>query len=231
MCHVVRVRFSPPLWLTSPPTAQLEEGAQLKLPIWLVKSLVMRKHVEVQLPKCYGPVWRNALRANAGHQDLGSQYENYFDVGVQLLELVDENELGDLGKELLTGFSSRFHGLLDAALNLTDQVSADAPAIGRPPRHAARRSGLVPRRRLRWPQPRPCAGHRHGRSPPAHSSPDAQIDSSALKHKLTLREKNIFDTGRDASQGWHRWKSERTRAKIEPSTLVGNKRKHGAQTA
>ena len=227
----MRVRFSPPLWLTSPPTAQLEEGAQLKLPIWLVKSLVMRKHVEVQLPKCYGPVWRNALRANAGHQDLGSQYENYFDVGVQLLELVDENELGDLGKELLTGFSSRFHGLLDAALNLTDQVSADAPAIGRPPRHAARRSGLVPRRRLRWPQPRPCAGHRHGRSPPAHSSPDAQIDSSALKHKLTLREKNIFDTGRDASQGWHRWKSERTRAKIEPSTLVGNKRKHGAQTA
>jgi hypothetical protein len=196
-----------------------------------VKSLVERGHVEVQLPKCYGPVWRNALRANAGHQDLGSQYENYFDVGVQLLELVDENELGDLGKELLTGFSSRFHGLLDAALNLTDQVSADAPAIGRPPRHAARRSGLVPRRRLRWPQPRPCAGHRHGRSPPAHSSPDAQIDSSALKHKLTLREKNIFDTGRDASQGWHRWKSERTRAKIEPSTLVGNKRKHGAQTA
>ena len=196
-----------------------------------MKSLVGRKHVEVQLPKCYGPVWRNALRANAGHQDLGSQYENYFDVGVQLLQLVDENELGDLGKELLTGFSSRFHGLLDAALNLTDQVSADAPAIGRPPRHAARRSGLVPRRRLRWPQPRPCAGHRHGRSPPAHSSPDAQIDSSALKHKLTLREKNIFDTGRDASQGWHRWKSERTRAKIEPSTLVGNKRKHGAQTA
>jgi len=227
----VRVRFSPPLWLTSPPTAQLEEGTQLKLPIWLVKSLVGRGHVEVQLPKCYGPVWRNALRANAGHQDLGSQYENYFDVGVQLLQLVDENELGDLGKELLTGFSSRFHGLLDAALNLTDQVSADAPAIGRPPRHAARRSGLVPRRRLRWPQPRPCAGHRHGRSPPAHSSPDAQIDSSALKHKLTLREKNIFDTGRDASQGWHRWKSERTRAKIEPSTLVGNKRKHGAQTA
>ena len=196
-----------------------------------MKSLVDRGHVEVQLPKCYGPVWRNALRANAGHQDLGSQYENYFDVGVQLLQLVDENELGDLGKELLTGFSSRFHGLLDAALNLPDQVSADAPAIGRPPRHAARRSGLVPRRRLRWPQPRPCAGHRHGRSPPAHSSPDAQIDSSALKHKLTLREKNIFDTGRDASQGWHRWKSERTRAKIEPSTLVGNKRKHGAQTA
>jgi hypothetical protein len=219
------------LWLTSPRTAQLEEGAQLKLPIWLVKSLVMRGHVEVQLPKCYGPVWRNALRANAGHQDLGSQYEHYFDVGVQLLELVDKNELGDLGKELLTGFSSRFHGLLDAALNLTDQVSADAPAIGRPPRHAARRSGIVSRRRLRWLQPRPCAGHRHGRSPPAHSSPDAQIDSSALKHKLTLREKNIFDTGRDASQGWHRWKSERTRAKIEPSTLVGNKRKHGAQTA
>lgn len=185
----------------------------------------------MHLPKCYGPVWRNALRANAGHQDLGSQYEHYFDVGVQLSVLVDENELGDLGKELLTGFSSRFHGLLDAALNLTDQVSADAPAIGRPPRHAARRCGLVTRRRLRWPQPRPCAGHRHGRSPPAHSSPDAQIDSSALKHKLTLREKNIFDTGRDASQGWHRWKSERTRAKIEPSTLVGNKRKHGAQTA
>jgi hypothetical protein len=159
----VRVRFSPPLWLTSPPTAQLEEGAQLKLPIWLVKSLVMRKHVEVQLPKCYGPVWRNALRANAGHQDLGSQYENYFDVGVQLLELVDENELGDLGKELLTGFSSRFHGLLDAALNLTDQVSADAPAIGRPPRHAARRSGarvspppaLATATSLRWPSPRP----------------------------------------------------------------------------
>jgi len=142
-----------------------------------VRSLAERRHVEVLLPSVYGPVWRNALKANAAHQDLGSSNEHYFDVGVQLSQLLDlDNDIG-LADQLLAGFSSRFHGLLDAALNLTEKS-----------------------------------------------------DSSSLKQKLTLREKSIFDLGRDASQGWHKWKSERTRAKLEQSNLVGFKRKHGASS-
>ena len=149
---------------------QLDPGTQLKLPLWLVRSLAERRHVDVQLPKCYGPVWRNALRADASHQDLGSQSAHYFDVGVQLSQLVEDDS--DLAGQLLNGFASRFHGLLDAALNLTDKT-----------------------------------------------------DSSSLQEKLTLREKHLFETGRAASQGWHRWKTERSRIKLEQSDLVAGGRR------
>lgn len=124
----------------------------------------------------------------------------------QLLDL--DNDIG-LADQLLAGFSSRFHGLLDAALNLTEKVS-DPSLIDAS--DSASLSELS------------CA---HPRSPLVYA---VQSDSSSLKQKLTLREKSIFDLGRDASQGWHKWKSERTRAKLEQSNLVGFKRKHGASS-
>ena len=166
-------RFSHYASHRSAPLVQLETESQLQLPLWLVRSLVERRHVEVQLPKCYGNVWRNALKANASHQNLSSQSEYYFDVGVQLSQLVEE---GDLGVQLLTGFASRFEGLLDAALNVTDKV-----------------------------------------------------DATALKEKLTLREKQLFDAGRDASQQWQRWKTERTRSRIEQADLVTKAKRARAQ--
>ena len=77
-----------------------------------------------------------------------------------------------MSQRLLAAFTSRFHGLLDASLNVSDKV-----------------------------------------------------DSSALKQKLTLRERLIFDAGRDASRQWQRWKTEKARSKIEQSSLVAHSRK------
>ena len=83
----------------------------------------------------------------------------------------------DLAGVLLGAFSRRFHGLLDASLNVTDKA-----------------------------------------------------DSTALKEKLTLRERALFDSGRDASRQWSSWKSVHS-SKIKQSALVdlGNrKRNRGA---
>ena len=48
----------------------------------------------------------------------------------------------------------------------------------------------------------------------------SQVDSAALKEKLTLREKHLFDAGRHASCQYNTWKAEKTRGRIEQSSLV-----------
>jgi len=155
-------------WLdaTARQKAPLEANTQLDLPLWLVEPLAKRQHVELQLPKFYGAAYRNALRADAAHLNLCSQSDFYFDVGAQLSQLLG-HESGDLSGQLLAGFASRFHGLLDASLNVTSKV-----------------------------------------------------DSAALKEKLTLREKHLFDAGRHASCQYNTWKAEKTRGRIEQSSLV-----------
>lgn len=121
--------------------------------------------MDLELPRYYGTSYRNALKADAPHLDLCAQSDFYFDVGVQLSQLLEDES--DLGGQLLNGFASRFHGLLDASLNVTSKV-----------------------------------------------------DSTALKEKLTLREKQLFDAGRDASAQYNTWKAEKTRGRIEQSALV-----------
>ena len=154
-------------WLDpgAPQTQALEAESELNLPLWLVEPLVKRRHVDLQLPKVYGPAYRNALKADAAHLDLGSQSDFYFDVGAQLAHLLDDS--GELTGQLLTGFADRFHDLLDASLNIT-----------------------------------------------------AKVDSTEIKSKLTLREKQLFDAGRDASAQYNTWKAEKTRGRIEQSALV-----------
>jgi hypothetical protein len=133
------------------------------------------------LPKFYGASYRNALRADAAHLNLSSQSEFYFDVGVQLSQLLEDES--SLGKGLIEGFAHRFaHGILDASLNVTNKS-----------------------------------------------------DSTAIKEKLTLREKQLFDAGREAAAQYTAWKAEKTRGRIHTSALVraekgrrGKKRARGS---
>lgn len=157
-----------------PRRPQLEAQAKLDLPLWLVESLAKREHVDIELPKFYGVTYRQALRADAAHLNLASQSDFYFDVGVQLSQLLEDE--ADLGVQLLTGFASRFHGLLGASLNAT------------------------------------------GKS-----------DSTSLKEKLTLRERDLFERGREAAKDYERWRSEKPR--IEQSVLVGHTQHGGGAQA
>lgn len=99
---------------------------------------------------------------------------------MQLSRTLDDDS--ELSGVLLRGFASRFHALLEAALNITDNV-----------------------------------------------------DQSALKAKLTLRERQLFDAALRSSRQWNKWKSEKTRSKIEQSSLAGlgrrNKRTRGGTDA
>ena len=183
----------------SSPYPQLEEATELQLPLWLVDPLVTRRHVDLQLPKFYGEAYRHALRADASHLNLCSQSDYYFDVGVQLSRLYAPrpprkkpvtaasmlthrvslwtcrlDDSGGLGDQLLAGFANRFHGLLDASLNVTSKV-----------------------------------------------------DSTAIKEKLTLREKQLFDAGRDASAQYNTWKAAKTRGRIEQASIVGHQPRKG----
>ena len=148
------------------PALQLEPQTELQLPLWLAEPLSRRQHVDLQLPRFYGTNYRNALRADAAHLNLCSQSAYYFEVGVQLAQLLDDES--ELGGQLLGGFASRFHALIDPSLNVT-----------------------------------------------------SRLDSNSIVEKLTLREKQIFDAGRDASERYNTWKAEKTRGRIEQSALVG----------
>ena len=150
----------------------LEEASELQLPLWLVEPLVKRRHVALELPKFYGTAYRNALRADAAHLNLCSQSDFYFDVGAQLSQLLGTDETSDLGGQLLTGFAHRFHGLLDASLNVT-----------------------------------------------------SKIDSTTIKEKLTLCEKELFDAGRDASAAYNTWKAAKTRGRIEEAAIIRDRPK------
>jgi len=152
------------------PDLPLEPGSSLQLPLWLAKSLGERRHVELQLPKHYDVQYRNALKADASVLDLHRCSGFYFDVGMQLSRLRGDEELATT---LLNGFSDRFHRLLDASLNVTEQA-----------------------------------------------------DSTALKEKLTLRERQLFDSGRDASRQWTAWKSDHS-TRIKQSALVDLHRRKG----
>ena len=156
-------------------TLQLEAHTELSLPFWLAEPLAKRRHVDLQLPKFYSAAYRNALRASANvapvegmdliDLNLRQQSDFYFDVGVQLSTLLEDE--ADLGGMMLSGFAHRFHHVLDASLNVTGKV-----------------------------------------------------DSSAIKEKLTLRERQLFDAGRDAASQYSSWKAEKTRGRIEQSALV-----------
>ena len=82
------------------------------------------------------------------------------------------DDSGGLGDQLLAGFANRFHGLLDASLNVTSKV-----------------------------------------------------DSTAIKEKLTLREKELFDAGRDASAAYNTWKAAKTRGRIEEAAIIRDRPK------
>jgi hypothetical protein len=166
----------PRLDVAACPAAQLENATELQLPLWLVQPLVKRRHVDPQLPKFYGAAYRNALRADAAHLNLSSHSDFYFDVGVSLATLCAPTATGccdrhwpggrsrvrgvpricaphaphvrtpaglsrdglgapphrriddssELTSMLLEGFSDRFHGLLDASLNITSKSDSTA---------------------------------------------------------------------------------------------------------
>ena len=150
--------------------SQLEEGTELKLPLWLVEPLAKRQHVDLQLPKFYGAAYRNALRADAAHLNLSNQSDFYFEVGAQLSQLVDDS--GDLGSMLLAGFANRFHGLLDASLNVTSKV--DSTAIKE--KLTLREKQRAPTRLLH-PRPPPP-------TPPAPSPPPPPRSHVAVRMRL-----------------------------------------------
>lgn len=114
---------------------------KMELPLWLVESLAKRQHVELELPNFYGANFRQALRADAPHLNLGQQSDFYFDIGVQLSNMLEEE--ADLSSQLLAGFASRFHELLGASLNATDKAAPRCPNL----RHLPSRPSPRPRAR------------------------------------------------------------------------------------
>ena len=54
-----------------------------------------------------------------------------------------------------------------------------------------------------------------------------QWQEDLRKKKLTLREKQLFDAGRDASAQYNTWKAAKTRGRIEQASIVGHQPRKG----
>ena len=162
--------------------------------MWLAVPLAKRRHVELQLPKAYGTSYRNALKAGANvapvegmdliDLDLQQQSDFYFDVGVSLSHLLDDE--ADLGNLMLTGFANRFHRLLEASLNVTSRI--DSSSIKEKP--AAARAQTLRRRAQRCCRLRRMEGREDARPHRAERA-RFQPEDTARQEALTSRRLRI----------------------------------------
>eukprot|EP00904_Undaria_pinnatifida_P000017 jgi/Undpi1/10015/HiC_scaffold_28.g12469.m1 len=101
----------------------LAQGAKVEFPLWMARPLAGKGMVELDLPKHYTDRFREQLEAGPGAVNLRERSPYYYEVGVALASLTDDQRLQDT---LLVVFSGeRFKRLLDCSLNsLNEDVNA-----------------------------------------------------------------------------------------------------------
>jgi GINS complex subunit 3 len=88
----------------------LPEGTKVELPLWLAKALSHKDYVKIELPKHYGSKMRDAILAGAAPINLKDFSHYYFEIGLQLATLLDDEDLRRTMKDAFTG--DRFKNLL-----------------------------------------------------------------------------------------------------------------------
>ena len=88
----------------------LPQGSKVELPLWLAKDLAQLNFVRIELPKHYGSKMRDAIFAGAAPINLKDFSHYYFDVGLDLATLLDDDDLRKAMRDAFTG--DRFKNLL-----------------------------------------------------------------------------------------------------------------------
>lgn len=98
----------------------LEPGAALELPLWLAAVLANRNIVDVSLPRVFTGRTRQALIADAPTVALRDKGAFYYEIGVELAELVRPPN-PPLVQLLRTVLAKRYAGVLDISTNSLGQ--------------------------------------------------------------------------------------------------------------
>ena len=96
----------------------LKPGQKLDLPLWLASALSTKREVFVacETPKIYRDSYREILQADACAVELNKLNHHYYELGLQLPQL-SEDERRKLPEFLLDVFKSRFRIIMDSEQN------------------------------------------------------------------------------------------------------------------
>ncbi|KAI9841622.1 MAG: DNA replication protein [Thelocarpon superellum] len=100
--------------------AQLKRGSKVELPIWLAEMLAVGQRmgtsplVTLDLPSALSQRVMNALQADPRTVDLRSLATHFYSLGARMLELFEEEEMGDI---LSDTFKARAAEIADHAHN------------------------------------------------------------------------------------------------------------------
>lgn len=73
--------------------ADLQRGARVEVPFWMVKGLTDRNMASLRMPKCFGPKLRKKVKAGAQFVDLRSACPHFYDFGIMINNIIVDEEL------------------------------------------------------------------------------------------------------------------------------------------
>jgi hypothetical protein len=102
--------------------SSLKVGTKLDLPFWLIRAIYNDKFkfVSIDVPKWYKKFYHEILKADPTVVNLRKMVSCYFDFGLLLVQLMDDDLGRSIGRTLLWVFRHRFRRTMDLA-GQTDQ--------------------------------------------------------------------------------------------------------------
>jgi GINS complex subunit 3 len=95
----------------------IKVGSKLDLPHWLVKSIYNDKFkfVSIDIPKQYKKFYHEILKADPCVVDLRKLAQFFYDFGLMVVGLLDDDMGKSIGRLLLWVFRNRFRRIMDLA--------------------------------------------------------------------------------------------------------------------
>ncbi len=95
-------------------STDLKESTQLRLPLWLAKTLALRGMVEIEVPEFLTAQFQQNFLAEPPAMNLRERCTSFYKVGQQVSAMLDEGHplKAEMAKMLLKGLSGRFESIL-----------------------------------------------------------------------------------------------------------------------
>ena len=98
--------------LADPNSKDLEEGREIKLPLWLALTLAKKGYIDVQTPAYFGKAYKDTMKADPTTLNLKERSQYIYETGKNLTDYTVDK---DLPSTLMEVFRERFKKIVDYA--------------------------------------------------------------------------------------------------------------------
>ncbi|KDO34223.1 hypothetical protein SPRG_19061 [Saprolegnia parasitica CBS 223.65] len=105
----------------------LSMDTKLELPLWMASALARHNTVKTLVPTCLNSRFRNVVKAGPSAANLRDMNPYYFEVGKQVLPLIEDEDEGRAIDEILrVAFGGeRYKAILDQSMNSHDEDTTE----------------------------------------------------------------------------------------------------------